>query len=65
MASECALESLQIGQVLRRGVPLAAIWLVLAGAGGEALVVGGALIPLATWLSLRLYRSARRCGLGP
>ena len=47
-------DSLRIWRAARRGVPLALIWLVLAGAGGEALVVGAIMVPLATWLSLYL-----------
>ncbi|WP_162300801.1 Na+/H+ antiporter subunit E [Alkalilacustris brevis] len=40
--------------VLKRGALLAAVWLVLAGAGGDALLVGLLVVPVATWISLRL-----------
>lgn len=37
-----------------RGVVLAAVWLILAGAELEPLLMGVICVPLATWLSLRL-----------
>lgn len=41
-------------QVARRGVVLAAVWLVLAGTSLEAMLLGLGCVSLATWLSLRL-----------
>jgi multicomponent Na+:H+ antiporter subunit E len=39
---------------VRRAVVLAVIWAILTGAEADALVLGLAVVPLATWLSLRL-----------
>lgn len=38
----------------QRGALLAVVWLVLAGAGGAALLAGLLAVPAATWMSLRL-----------
>jgi multicomponent Na+:H+ antiporter subunit E len=54
MTSPSTRKSAPIAQALRRGALLAAVWLVLAGSGGEALMVGAITVPCATWLSLRL-----------
>lgn len=54
-----------IEQTTRRGVLLAAVWLVLAGSGGEALIVGAIAVPFATWLSLRLLPGREPLRLGP
>jgi multicomponent Na+:H+ antiporter subunit E len=54
MSSGLTFDTSRIWRAARRCVPIAVIWLVLAGAGGEALVVGAIIVPLATWLSLYL-----------
>jgi multicomponent Na+:H+ antiporter subunit E len=54
-----------MGQAMRRGAVLAAVWLVLAGGGAEALMVGAIAVPLATWLSLRLLPGREALRLRP
>lgn len=49
---------------VRRGIAVAAVWLVLAGASTEALLVGAVVVPLATWISLTLI-PAGHVRLGP
>lgn len=53
-APPSARRAVGVVQVLRRGVPLAVVWLLLAGAGYEQLVLGVLLVPVATWLGLHL-----------
>lgn len=50
--------------VARRMLLLAALWLVLAGPGREALWVGAAVAPAACWLSFRLSPSGRPLRVG-
>lgn len=49
----------------RRSLALAAVWLVLAGAEPEALLMGAVCVPLATWLSLRLMPGGAAVRAGP
>jgi len=65
MSGRLTLDSSRIWRAARRGIPLAVIWLVLAGAGGEALVVGAIMVPLATWLSLCLLPGSVPLRFGP
>jgi multicomponent Na+:H+ antiporter subunit E len=45
--------------MVKRALLLGAVWLVLAGAGGQALVAGALVLPVAIWLSLVLQPPGR------